>query len=64
VERKDPRMRVCPICKKEFLLPYENVYRLLIRERVVDYCSWTCYRKAQKEKQKTTRNYRTVRRAG
>lgn len=55
------RDRVCPVCGKKFLMPLEkNVYRMKIDGKVVDYCSWTCYRKGQaaleRKKQYMTRN--------
>lgn len=62
------RMRTCPICSKEFLRPYENIYRHNFRDRrgTVDYCSWACYRKADKELQESRkrRAYRTVKHGG
>ena len=63
---KVARMRTCPICNKEFLLPYENIYRHTFwrGKRTVDYCSWTCYRKADKELREKPRNYRTVKHGG
>ena len=60
------RMRTCPICSKEFLLPYENIYRHTFYDRrgTVNYCSWTCYRKADKELQEGHRKYKTVNHGG
>ena len=45
----DGIVRICPICGKEFILPCENVYKLIIKGRTKHYCSYTCYRVAQKE---------------
>lgn len=41
------KLRECPICgEKKFVLdPSEYVYKIGCKY----YCSWTCYRKAQKE---------------
>lgn len=41
------KLRECPICKtKKFVIdPDEYVYKIGTNY----YCSWTCYRKAQKE---------------
>ena len=40
---------ICPICKKEFILPPETVYRLSIKGKVYHYCSYTCFRVDQKK---------------
>lgn len=40
------RERICPICKKLFLLPPQSIYRLHKKGKIVDYCSYTCWRKA------------------
>lgn len=53
--------RKCPVCGKEFYLAPENVYKLVIKEKKVHFCSWTCYRKAQKAleaKQNTQKKYK------
>lgn len=47
------RERVCPVCKKKFLLPLDrNVYRLIVKGKKVDYCSYTCYRTIQKRQER------------
>lgn len=38
----------CPVCKKTFLKPAENIYKLTINGNIEHYCSYTCYRKMQK----------------
>ena len=43
--------RVCPICKKLFILPPENTYKLLVGGILEHYCSYTCYRVEQKKKE-------------
>lgn len=53
------RDRVCPVCGKRFLLPLEyNVYRLTVKGKLENYCSYTCYRTVQKrlERGKTYKN--------
>lgn len=45
-------VRKCPVCGKEFLLPPENTYRLKVKGRYRDFCSYTCYRVIQKQQEK------------
>ena len=45
-------VRKCPVCGKEFLLPPENTYRLKVKGRYRDFCSYTCYRVIQKKQEK------------
>ena len=48
--------KVCPVCKKTFLLPPFNVYKLPNSHRKdVHYCSYSCFRKVQKEQEKKNR---------
>ena len=42
------RERKCPVCGKNFLLPYCNIYKTEYRGKRRDYCSYTCFRTAQK----------------
>lgn len=46
------RERVCPICGEMFILPPQNVYKLTIKGVILHYCSYTCFRKAQKRKER------------
>lgn len=48
-------VRKCPVCGKEFLLPPENIYRLKVKRKYVDYCSYTCFRVIQKEQEQERR---------
>lgn len=51
-KRKDclGRERVCPVCKKTFLLPPLNVYKINNRNGdPTHYCSYTCFRTVQKK---------------
>lgn len=44
------RERICPVCKKKFLMPLDhNVYKLVVRGKLENYCSYTCYRTVQKK---------------
>lgn len=38
----------CKLCKKMFLHTTEHIYKLTVNSRVLNFCSWTCYRKYQK----------------
>lgn len=38
----------CPVCGKVFILPPENVYKIIKRQKRYDFCSYTCFRVAQK----------------
>lgn len=43
----------CPVCGKYFLVPPLNVYKLANRKGDLShYCSYTCFRKVQKEREK------------
>ena len=42
------RERKCPVCGKEFLLSQYNIYKTVYRGKRRDYCSYTCFRVAQK----------------
>ena len=44
----EDRLRKCPVCGKEFIMPPENVYKLVVKGKVVHYCSYTCFRVIQK----------------
>lgn len=46
------RDRVCPVCGKRFLLPPENTYKLTVKGKRVDYCSYSCYRVIQKRQER------------
>jgi hypothetical protein len=59
MEYLDGRVRICPICNKKFILPCENVYKLIIKGKRKDYCSYTCWMVAQKE-QESVKKYRSM----
>lgn len=41
------RFKICPICKKEFMMPLDNnFYRIKRKGKTTDYCSYTCWKKA------------------
>lgn len=56
-ETKMPKMQtpkmfeavLCDVCKKQFIPAPAHMYKLYVNRRVQIYCSYTCYRKAQKE---------------
>lgn len=48
--------RKCPVCGKPFILPPENTYKLIIKEKRVDYCSYTCFRVEQKKQERNKKN--------
>ena len=41
----------CPICGKNFIIPPENIYKFTVNGKLQHYCSYTCYRKVQKERE-------------
>ena len=43
--------RNCPVCGKLFIVPVENIYKLTVTGVLTHYCSYTCYRKVQKEQE-------------
>ena len=49
----------CPICGKMFILPPENIYKLKVKGKIQNYCSYTCFRVIQK-KQEKGKKYNTV----
>ena len=47
----------CPICGKTFLYNSQSVYKLPNRESgMIYYCSYTCFRKEEKERERKKRN--------
>lgn len=40
--------KTCPVCGKDFIMSHADLWTYKIDSRY--YCSWTCYRKAQKMK--------------
>lgn len=38
--------RKCPVCGKDFIRPSENIYKIVKNYKTIDYCSYTCWRKA------------------
>ena len=42
---------ICPICGKLFIRPAENIYKMTVEEKLVHYCSYTCFRVVQKERE-------------
>ena len=40
---------LCDVCKKSFIPAAAHMYKLSVKGRVQIYCSYTCYRKVQKE---------------
>lgn len=52
------RQSTCPECGRKFFIPVENVYKLTVwkkgkRPKLVHYCRYNCFRKAQKRKEES-----------
>lgn len=43
--------RKCPVCGKNFVVPPNTVYKIKIRSITKTYCSYTCFRKVQKQQE-------------
>ena len=43
--------RVCPVCGKTFILKPLNIYKLYVKDELKHFCSYTCYRVVQKERE-------------
>lgn len=41
------KMRVCPICNKEFYTGKDYTYKIN-KHKIAYYCSYTCFRKAER----------------
>lgn len=41
----------CPVCGKLFIVAVKNIYKIRTEDGTEDYCSYTCYRKKQKERE-------------
>jgi hypothetical protein len=41
---------ICPICNKEFLHNAQSIYKLNKKNKIIHYCSYTCWRKAGGDK--------------
>ncbi len=44
------KIEKCPLCGKEFVCHDQSVYKLRYKNKFLTFCSWTCYRKAEKLK--------------
>ena len=42
---------VCPECGKEFIVPTDNVYHLVVDGKKRHFCSYSCFRAVQKRKE-------------
>ena len=40
---------LCDVCKKSFIPAAAHMYKLSVKNKIQIYCSYTCYRKVQKE---------------
>ena len=40
--------RICPECGRAFIFRDQWAYKLIKNKRVVNYCSWTCMRKNER----------------
>ena len=49
------REAICPICKKLFIIPVENTYKLKVKDKLRHYCSYTCFRVDQKKLEQSTK---------
>lgn len=43
--------RVCPECGKTFIMAPYHTYKITVRGYTSYYCRYSCYRKAQKERE-------------
>ena len=44
--------RICPVCKKTFILAPEHVYKIRIQKDYKKVCSWHCVREWEKQRAK------------
>lgn len=49
--------KICPICKKNFLITPMWVYKLMINQKTEYFCSYTCYKKSVTKMKKKKRRY-------
>lgn len=42
--------RICPECGRAFIFRDQWAYKLIKNKRVVNYCSWTCMRKNERNR--------------
>ena len=50
----------CPVCGKEFNYYHQHVYKRIVNNRTVHYCSYTCFRKSEKEIEEKRKNKRRL----
>ena len=50
----------CPVCGKEFLYNSSTVYKLPSKTGMVQYCSYTCFRKCEKEREEKKMNRNSI----
>ena len=46
----------CPVCGKEFIFNSMTVYKLPSNAGMIQYCSYPCFRKEQKKRERKLRN--------
>lgn len=53
IDHTDPncylRLEKCPVCKKDFILQPNSIYKLDTKSGRKHYCGYNCYRKVYKE---------------
>lgn len=44
-----PNTRICPVCKKEFIMAPEHIYKIKTKTGEKKVCSWHCVRDWEKQ---------------
>ena len=42
--------KICPMCGKAYIFRDKWAYKRTENDHVVNYCSWTCFRKSERRK--------------
>ena len=43
--------KICPMCGKAYIFRDKWAYKRIENDHVVNYCSWTCFRKRERKEQ-------------
>ena len=62
--QKQLKEKICPVCGRNYIFHDYWAYKIIIRTkwgtRSESYCSWTCMRKAEEEKEQQKKREKAV----
>lgn len=58
--QKQLKEKTCPVCGKNFIFHDYWAYKITYGTRVESFCSWTCMRKVEKEREQQKKRKKAV----